>query len=203
MTIFGSSNWTSPSTNSQEEHNYLTVKPYFYNWFTDQFERKWNNLSGFDETKPFAPLPPDTPENRSPANFTVDQPTDSVTLVRNAGIWAHLYDIYFGTTPDPPLVVSNRELGPSTSSSNNKSFTVSGLNAGTTYYWRIVAKTMAQLSRSGPIYSFTTAGTAPPPPPTGGTLDEDDVVLYAATPPSFEARGPSCPMDRLLVGRGS
>ena len=43
MAVFGSSNWTSPSANSQQEHNYFTTKPWMFQWFVDQFERKWNN----------------------------------------------------------------------------------------------------------------------------------------------------------------
>jgi hypothetical protein len=82
MTIFGSSNWTSPSSTIQDEHNYFTVKPYFFTWFTDQFERKWNNLSGFLETEPFQPLPPDTPAMVSPADMSL-QPDGPIGLARN------------------------------------------------------------------------------------------------------------------------
>ena len=60
MVIFGSSNWTSPSSDSQEEHNYFATKPSITVWFRQQFERKWNNTAG-QETKPFQPLPPTRP----------------------------------------------------------------------------------------------------------------------------------------------
>ncbi len=43
MTIFGSSNWTASSSDSQREHNYFTRKPWFVDWFKEQFLRKWNN----------------------------------------------------------------------------------------------------------------------------------------------------------------
>jgi hypothetical protein len=179
LTIFGSSNWTSPSSDSQEEHNYFTAKPSFLQWFSDQFDRKWNNSTGVAETQPFVPLPPDKPINVAPANLATNQATTSLTLTWNGGYWAHLYDIYFGTTPEPPLLAANEPLGPSTSSSNNKTFTVTGLTAGTTYYWRIVGKTMASKSAAGPIHSFTTGGSAPPPP-AGGTLGAGDVLMYAS-----------------------
>ncbi len=58
MTIFGSSNWTGPSSNSQEEHNYFTTKQWFFQWFVDQFERKWNSAS---ENIPFVPGIPEDP----------------------------------------------------------------------------------------------------------------------------------------------
>jgi phosphatidylserine/phosphatidylglycerophosphate/cardiolipin synthase-like enzyme len=173
LTIFGSSNWTSPSSSSQEEHNYFTDKPYFFDWFMEQFERKWHNSTGHAETKPFVPLPPNKPRYVAPGDAaTID--TDAVTLTWNGGIWAHLYDIYFGTTPSPPLFAPNQPLGPSTSSSDNKKFVVSGLVPGTTYYWRVVGKTMANVTKAGPVVSFTVGGTSPPP------SDGTDIVLYAA-----------------------
>ncbi|MGH9371476.1 MAG: hypothetical protein ACRD15_08100 [Vicinamibacterales bacterium] len=103
--------------------------------------------------------------------MSVEPQTTSVTLRWNAGIWAHLYDLSFGTTSHPPLIAGDVALGPSISSSNHRP--VSNLSPGTTYYWQIVAKTMAHQSRSGPVYSFTIEGV--PAPPSG-----DDIVLYAA-----------------------
>ena len=172
LTIFGSSNWTSPSSKSQEEHNYFTLKPEFFTFFSDQFDRKWTNGTGHLETMPFQPLPPDRPENMAPLHGAVVSGT-SVTLRWNAGIWAHLYDVYFGATPDPPLLASDLELGPSTSASQDKLFDVAQLAPGTTYYWRIVAKTMALQTATGPVLSFTTASA---PPPSGAR----DLVLYPA-----------------------
>jgi hypothetical protein len=175
MTIFGSSNWTSPSSSSQEEHNYFTIKPYFYDWFSAQFERKWTNATGHLETEPFTPLPPGRPTHVAPAQGAALDGTETVTLVWNGGIWAHLYDVYFGTTPDPPLLAADQALGPSVSASDNKQFAVTGLVPGTTYYWKIVGKTMADMRNAGPVSSFTVTGAPPPPPPPG-----DDIVLYAA-----------------------
>jgi phosphatidylserine/phosphatidylglycerophosphate/cardiolipin synthase-like enzyme len=179
MTIFGSSNWTSPSSDSQEEHNYFTTRPDFFQYFTDNFERKWNNTAGYVETEPFAPLPPDRPSYISPSNAASGVPASSVTLSWYAGPWAHVYDIYFGTTPDPPLYAQNQELGPSQWSADYRRFTVNALLEGTTYYWRVVSRTMANQTNGGETWSFTTQGTAPPPP-AGAALGPGDVLLYAA-----------------------
>ncbi|HVG20246.1 MAG TPA: IPT/TIG domain-containing protein [Blastocatellia bacterium] len=159
MTIFGSSNWTGPSSNSQQENNYFTTKPWFFNWFVNHFERKWNSTS---ETKPFVPLPPDPPSYRSPANAATGQPLN-VTLTWEGGPWAHKYDIYLGTDPNPPLIATDRLIG-AVDDGVIESYTLPPLQSGTKYYWRIVGKTMANVTASGPVWSFTTGGTPPPNP---------------------------------------
>ncbi len=185
MVYFGSSNWTSPSSDSQHEHNYFTKKAYFFTWFRDQFERKWNNSTGNAETKAFVPLPPTKPAYQSPADGAAGVSTP-VTLVWHGGLWAHKYDVLLGTTPTSLApVATNLELGPSESATQYKSFVVSNLAAGTTYYWQIVSKTMADQTATGPVRAFTTAGTALPPP-VNGTLGPGDILVYAG---SGTARG--------------
>jgi phosphatidylserine/phosphatidylglycerophosphate/cardiolipin synthase-like enzyme/regulation of enolase protein 1 (concanavalin A-like superfamily) len=153
VAIFGSQNWSH--TSGQYEHNYFTTKLWIYQWFSDQFDRKWNSST---ETTPFVPQPPNTPQYRSPANAT--QVTASqITLQWHAGLWAHKYDIHFGTSSNPPLIASNVQLGYSKSSTDLKSYTVTGLSPNTTYYWRIVSKTMANVARSGAVWSFSTNGS--------------------------------------------
>ena len=178
MTIFGSSNWTGPSSNSQAEHNYFTVKPFFFNWFVDQFERKWNSTT---ENQPFVPLGPDEPSYLAPANGAVAQPT-TLTLRWEGGRWAHKYDIYFGTSPNPPLLVSDVSTSQSGAVGGqpllNKGSVDDGvteeytlpitLTPGTTYFWRVVGKTMANISANGQTWSFVTAGSeSAPSAPTG------------------------------------
>ena len=164
--VFGSSNFTSPSDNSQQEHNYFTTKGWMFQWFQPQFDRQWNNSTGNIETTPFVPLPPDKPIYQSIANRATGVPTTGQKLVWYGGPWAHLYDIYFGTDPTAmtPLA-GNQPLGPSVTTTQSQSFALPPLQPGTTYYWKIVSKTMALLEKAGPIWSFTTASAAPPPPP--------------------------------------
>src|SRR5262249_31657451 len=68
LSIFGSSNGTSPSSDWQREHNYFTKKAWIFQYLTTLFERKWNNSSGHIETKAFTPLPPTKPVYNSPAS---------------------------------------------------------------------------------------------------------------------------------------
>lgn len=198
MSIFGSSNWTSPSSSSQREHNYFTTKSWIFDWAQAQYERKWNNSAGFTETEPFVPLPPGKPTSVSPANLATAQPTSGLTLKWNGGFWAHVYDVYFGTTANPPLYAENLALGPTQTPSDLKAYTIPvALAPGTTYYWKIVSKTMAyprasregiDVTAVGPVWSFTTAG----PAGGGGSLpspwtDADIGAVGAAGTASYSA----------------
>jgi hypothetical protein len=178
MTILGSSNWTSASAEGQHEHNLFTLKPWMYTWARNHFDRKWTNGGPAAETTAFVPLPPDTPSLRAPANASAEQPT-TLTLKWYAGPWAHKYDVYLGTDPNALVkVLSDVELGPSENSSDLVTWNATGLQAGTLYYWKIVGRTMANLSKTSATWSFRTAGGAPPPPPPGG--GEGDIVLWAS-----------------------
>jgi hypothetical protein len=186
--IFGSANWTTASAAYQDEHNYFynpsLGKPWFFKWFADQFTKKWNDTVNY---VPFKPLPPDAPAYSAPANGATALPS-SVTLTWEGGPWSHLYDIYFGTTPNPPLVVGNVEIG-SPVAGVTETYTVSNLQPGTTYYWRIVDRTWAQLTASGLTWSFTTAGTAPMDSgPFGGTPTAIPGTIEAE---NFDEGGPS------------
>ena len=189
LSIFGSSNWTSPSSDTQREHNYFTTKAWIFTWLQNLFDRKWNNSSGNTETGPFTPLPPDVPVYNAPANgATGIDSTTAVTLTWNGGLWAHLYDIYFGTSPNPPLLASNQKLGPSQYSTDYRKYTLPfTLQPGTTYYWKIVSKTMAYVTAAGPVWSFTTAGTNQPPavtltsPANGATFNAGANITLSAS----------------------
>jgi phosphatidylserine/phosphatidylglycerophosphate/cardiolipin synthase-like enzyme len=206
MTIFGSSNWTGPSSNSQTEHNYFTTDPYFFDWFSDQFDRKWNNTmeatTGRPETKAFVPLPPtERPSYRTPAAGAIGMPTTGAKLVWWAGPWAHIYDVYFGTSSPPPLFAENLALGPSERSTDTQSLVLPALQPGTTYYWKIVSKTAALMQREGVIWSFTTAGDAPAPlPPPAGAVD---IVLWAAHVPQANVVGNWHPLPDATAAGGT
>lgn len=177
--IFGSSNWTEASANQQDEHNVFyspsVGKPWLYQWFIDQFEDKWNDTSGF---VPFVPLPPDSPVYQVPANGAAGLPL-SVTLRWDGGNWAHKYDVYLSTNQtlvrdgaEAARIATDLTVGsPVTGVAEN--LMVSDLSAGTTYYWRVVGKTMADKANSGGTWSFTTAGGS-----GGGGGTASELVLY-------------------------
>jgi phosphatidylserine/phosphatidylglycerophosphate/cardiolipin synthase-like enzyme len=181
--IFGSSNWTGPSSNCQTENNYFTTKPYFMTWFTNHFERKWNSNT---ETQPFVPLPPDDPTYQLPANNATGVATSNVQLSWEGHEYAHKFDIYFGTSPNPPLLAADQFIGRVDNGSVPETYTLPALQPGTKYYWKIVGKTMANMTASGQVWSFTTAGSAPAPsvsginPNTGTTAGGTSVTITGA-----------------------
>ncbi|MEP6593513.1 MAG: Ig-like domain-containing protein, partial [Acidobacteriota bacterium] len=179
---FGTSNWSTASDDNQLEVNYFTTKDWFYRFFADQFEWKWNNRppdgSTTAQTTEFVPLPPDAPSYRAPAKGTTGVNPGSVTLTWYAGPWARKYDLYLGTASNPVPMRTNVELGPSQSTSDYKSFTVTGLAPGTTYAWKIVSRTMADVAAEGPLWTFTTAG-APVSTPPSADATPPSVVVYS------------------------
>ncbi len=182
MVIFGSSNWTSPSASGQVEHNMFTTRSDLTTWFIDQFNRKWDNLASSPETKAFTPLPPDAPKNPLPADGAAEISTAAV-LGWLGGPWAHLYDVYISAdfnavnSLNPSALVPGGVADDNTKkSATSRSQLMLTLQSGTTYYWRVQSKTMALMTKNGPVWRFTTAGTTPPPPPTGTA----EVVLYAS-----------------------
>ena len=94
------------------------------------------------------------PGTPSPVNGATGQST-SPTLtwdpISDPCGGAVAYDVYFGTTPTPPLVAIDR---------STNSYPVSGLAYTTTYYWKIVAKGIGGRQTTGPAWSFTTQACA-------------------------------------------
>ena len=191
MSIFGSSNWTSPSAFSQEEHNYFTRDSVVFNWLVAQFERKWNNTGGVVENSDFAPLPPRAPDLPSPAYQATAVPIQNVVLKWDGSPWAHLYDLYLGTTPGAlEKIGDNLPLGPSQFLGDLRSFTLPmTLQPGTQYYWQVVGKTMANMTASSGLWTFTTDGTATPPEPLPSPWSSRDIGAVGMTGATSYASG--------------
>jgi hypothetical protein len=82
----------------------------------------------------------------APANGVTGVPS-TPTLTWNAVSGANSYEVYFGTTPSPALVTIV----------TTTAFQPGILTGGTTYFWRVVAKS-SNASATSTTYSFTTAG---------------------------------------------
>lgn len=89
---------------------------------------------------------------------------------------ALVFDVYFGTAVNPPLVVTGQ---PYTALSPGP------MQAATTYRWRVVARDTYGAETSGPVWSFTTASSSNqqpstpsnPNPPNGYTQAPRNPVL--------------------------
>jgi phosphatidylserine/phosphatidylglycerophosphate/cardiolipin synthase-like enzyme len=177
LTIFGSSNWSWQSFNYQEEHNYFTNKPWFFQWFANQFNRKWNSATEFE---PFVPLPPTAPQNLSPGNGA----TVGLSAILNweGGRWAYKYDVYFGPGENNLNLIAANVITGTLGTDGSESYPVSGLQSGV-YCWRIVGKTMANQAAAGPTWCFNSSSTSPGPTPSP-TPPATMQLLLDATGPS-------------------
>ena len=94
-------------------------------------------------------IPPNQPTNPNPAIGAVNQNTNTAVS------WSCsdpngdplTYDVYFGTTNNPPLVSGNL---------TGTSYNPGELDSNTTYYWKIVAKDNQGGATAGPEWSFST-----------------------------------------------
>ena len=75
-----------------------------------------------------------------------------ILLSWKPGLWAHRADVYLGTSSTPPLALKDVSV-----SFNTTKLTVSALRPGRSYFWKIVSKTMAGKTASGPVWSFGTS----------------------------------------------
>jgi hypothetical protein len=149
-TIFGSSNWTNASNRTQYEHNYFATDSVFFAAFKKIFDRKWASAT---ETAVFVPQPPTVPVYVAPANGASGQST-TVVLSWKPGSWAHSADVfvYLGTTG--ALVASATNVGVTPGST--KKLTITSLQPGTSYAWKVVSTTAANKTATGPTWSFST-----------------------------------------------
>ncbi|UCC78658.1 MAG: hypothetical protein JSW64_10285 [Candidatus Zixiibacteriota bacterium] len=101
-----------------------------------------------DDGTNYENLSPNRPSNPTPPDGAADQPIDVQFF------WSCsdpdgdplVYDIFFGETGNPPPVASSH---------SDTTYNPGQLEYNTTYYWKIVAFD-PRISRTGPIWSFTT-----------------------------------------------
>jgi hypothetical protein len=168
-TLITSTYATNASSNNaaawQRDNDYfinVSTKPDMYTALQNRFNAMWNDTSGF---VPFVPLGPDTPSLSSPSNGQTAVST-TPTLVWTTATFATNYDVYLGTSSTNLSVVANVPAQIVNNPPSTYSWTPSSaLQGGTTYFWKIVARTNATPRNPnliGPtsVRSFTTGGSS-------------------------------------------
>ncbi len=130
--------------------------------------------------------PPEPPSNPVPADNAADQAMDlSLTWsCDDPEDDALVYEVYFGTDSNPPLVEENLDT---------TAYEVAGLDPSTVYYWKITAKDGFDNVTEGNVWSFTTGAGAPQAPavpsnptPADNALDQapEQILAWSCSDPN-------------------
>jgi len=121
-----------------------TIYGLYYSLIWESTERDYHKPNFNAPSKPSDPSPAD-----NSTNITLD--ADLSWNCSDPDGHDINYDIYFGTTSPPPLVISGH---------SSNSFELGPLQSNTTHYWKIVAEDAPRVGKSrtitGPVWSFTT-----------------------------------------------
>jgi hypothetical protein len=116
------------------------------------------------------------------------------TLTWTAATGATSYDVYFGTSPTPPMVTSTAST----------SYTPGTLDPGITYYWMVVA-TNSSGTNSSPIWSFiTTNATAVSVTPSSGAgLSQTFALKYSDTAGANNLQSVAVSFNTMIAGNAT
>ncbi|MGE5357495.1 MAG: phospholipase D-like domain-containing protein [Bacteroidales bacterium] len=163
------------AVNWQRDNDYFvsaTNKPTIYSAMSNRFDIMWNDTTNFGT---FTPQPPDTPIQAVPANGA-GSVSQTPTLTWNRAVFATSYDVYLGTSSSNMSFVGNvpAQLNPNPPSTYSWT-SPSQLAGGTTYYWKVVARTNATVKNSSLVgvsatWSFTTGGSGGGTPPPSSNV---------------------------------
>ena len=185
MVIFGSSNWTSPSASGQVEHNVFSTQARHRLVVRDSVRAQVEQHRGHaGDQRLRAAARPTRRRIRCRPSAPPDVGDDR-DLKWYGGPWAHLYDLYIDTssTFTTPAAILYADLAetPAKTEKSTFSYTVPiALAPGTTYYWKVVGKTMALKTKSSAVWSFTTGGAAHATATAAATGRGGEIVLYAS-----------------------
>src|SRR6185437_5210414 len=129
--------------------------------FVNQFNSMWNNTTDFG---PLVTTPPQAANLSSPANGATSAGT-SPTLTWSRASWAVSYDIYMGTSSSGMTKVANVPAQMVENPPASYSYSASGLQAGTTYFWKVVSLTNATpknsaMQATSSTFSFSTGASS-------------------------------------------
>ncbi len=151
---------------ARDDHDHLTFGPV------------WSFTTIETNQPPAVPSGPSPADGQSDVGLNTDLSWQASTDPDGDQV---VYDVYFGTSSNPPLAASNR---------SGTSYDPPPLQNSTIYYWRIVAKDNFDNQSSGPVWSFVTVANLAPNPPNdpnpndGETgVETDDELRWSASDP--------------------
>ena len=129
------------------------------------------------KTDPISLEPNDPNPNDGAADVPID--TDiSWNCLEQQGI---VFDVYFGESPNPPLLEENYP---------SKIYDLPMLEYSTTYYWKIIAKDGLGGSFTSSVWSFTTVENLPPAVPYDPQPENNAVGVSLNVPLSWSCYDP-------------
>jgi hypothetical protein len=145
--------------NWQRDHDYFvsaTGMPTIYQAFKNRFQAMWTDTTNFG---PLVTTPPQQANIETPAPGATGVAVNT-SLVWDRAPWAVSYDVYLGTNPSTMSVVANVPAQLVVNPPDTYSWTPpSPLATNTTYFWKVVSRTFANMTASTSNQSFTTSST--------------------------------------------
>jgi hypothetical protein len=177
-----SSNFTK---NWERDHNYFipaATKPGPYSAIKNRINAMWNDTTNYAT---FQPQNPAHVPLLAPATSSRDVPT-TVRLEWRRALWATSFDVLLGTSIAGMTRVARVNAVLDEDPPQTYSFTPPPLKPSTTYYWRVVARTLATdvdpaRVNNGEIWAFTTASSESSGGTGSGPVDTTPVP-FGTTP---------------------
>ncbi len=135
-------------------HGVVTITPLKSNWtFTPSSTIVSKSKNNVNFVGTYIDNPPYAPYDPLPSNGAINVSTNTSLSWNDSDPDGDFltYNVYFGTTSNPPLKASNISA---------KSYSPGTLSPSTTYYWKITASDGIK-STSGPIWHFKTVNVTP------------------------------------------
>jgi len=182
MDYFFTTKVTSGDYTQGEAHQWALIEMYTNNlWYYTNYEMfEWGALWGNPDLGmayvPDQNYPPNPPSNPNPWDeaLNINPDADLSWSCSDPNNDPITYDVYFGTSSNPPLVSSGQ---------SQKNYDPGTMDCGQKYYWKIVAEDDEGESTVGPIWCFTVwINNAPnmpenPNPPDDATDVDINIIL--------------------------
>ena len=180
---------TSGDYSQGEAQQWSLIEMYQNNlWYYLRYETfEWGALWGNPDLAmiyiPEENYPPNPPSNPNPWHqaIDVDPDADLSWSCSDPNYDPITYDVYFGTSSNPPLVSSGQ---------SEKSYDPGTMQDGQKYYWKIYAEDNEGASSTGPTWEFTIWTNSAPvkpydpnPPDESNDVDVNIVLSWACVDP--------------------